>query len=137
MNKIFLILFGLMLSVSAFAEGAAEKVAEVPMLEQPMEVGDLSQFFPALLDAYKNSNWLILGAIIALILTLLVRKYVLPMMKLGSGVLPFVSALLGLISGVGLAVANGASLQAASMAVLSGPLASTLWNSGAKYFFKK
>lgn len=139
---IFIFVFG----VIAFAEADVAVVAEKSevvaatvekAIEAPEEVGDIVGFLPALVGAYKNGAWTLFGALIALILTFVIRKFVLPVVKLGSGVLPLVSAILGIVAGVGLAVANGASAQAASMAVLSGPLASTLWDSLIKYFFKK
>ena len=118
----------------AFAE---EMVNVVPAVVEPNSVPDALGVVPVLVEAYRNGNYLLAGALISLVLTFVIRAFVLPKLKLGHGVLPLLSALIGMISGVGLAIANGAPLEAAAMAILSGPLASSFWDSLLKYGFKK
>jgi len=131
MKKLIVLLFIMLTPMLAMAQ-------EIPkIIAQPESVEGLSVFLPAIITAYQSSNWLILGALLAMVVTFLVKKYVLKKLKLGTGILPIISAMVGIVGGVGLAVISGATPQEASMAVLSGPLASTLWASGAKYFFKK
>jgi hypothetical protein len=103
----------------------------VPPIEDP--VG----YLPALWLAIQNGQWLVVGAIVTLILVLLFKKLVLPKIGLGTGILPIVSAIIGVVTGVGLAIMGGAPLAAAAAAVFSGPLAGLLWDALVKYFFKK
>lgn len=120
---------------------APDMVSALPLSEVvdpiPTEIGKVVGFFPVLIAAWKSGQWLMVGAVLSLMLTFAFRKFLLPSLKLGSGVLPLVSAALGVIAGVGAAIIGGADMASASMAVLSGPLASTLWDSLVKYFFKK
>ena len=104
---------------------------------QPEHIEDALQFLPVLMNAIKTSNWLLAGSLVSLIVTFTVRKYLLKRMKLKTGVLPIVSSVVGCFAGVSLAIINGADIHSASLAVLSGPLASTLWDSIIKYFFNK
>lgn len=103
----------------------------------PGNMEEALRFLPVILEALRSGNYLVAGAAVALILTFLARKYLLPKMGLGNGFLPVISALVGLIAGVGLAIVGGASADAAMLAVMSGPLASVLWDALFKYFFKK
>ena len=113
--------------------------ASLPALAQvaaPAD-GDIVGYIPAIWLAIQQGNWLLAGAGVTLILTLLVKKFLLPKIGVGNGVLPIVSAVLGIVSGVGMAILGGAPLGAAAAAVFSGPLASMLWDAVVKYFFKK
>lgn len=66
------------------------------------------------------------------------RQYFLPKLNLGSGILPYVSLALGALIGILSAIFGGASPQeAASIFLLSGPTASTLWSSVFKLLSKK
>lgn len=112
----------------------AEEVAKVV---EPEQAQDALGFLPAIVEAFKSGHYLMAGALISLVVTFVLRSYVLPRLKLNDGLLPILSAAIGLLSGVGLAVANGATLNEATLAVFSGPLASMLWSSSIKYFFKK
>lgn len=103
----------------------------------PESVEQAIGFLPILIEAFKNSNWLAFGAGVSLILTFIAKQYVLPKLNLGNGLLPLVSAGVGVIAGVGGAVLAGSTVEAALLAVLSGPLASTIWDAVAKYFFAK
>ena len=126
------------LTATTFAVHADEIAAATTSVVA--EPGDLEQaigMLPTIIEAAKNSNWLLFGALVSLILTFVVKKYVLPKAGLGNGVLPWVSILLGLLAGVGGAVAAGAKIEAALLAVLSGPVASSLWEMIVQYFVKK
>lgn len=103
----------------------------------PSDLNVVVGFIPVLIAAWKNGQWVLVGAILSLILTFAFRKFLMPSLKLGSGVLPLVSAVLGVVAGVGAAIVGGAELMPAVLAVFSGPLASTLWDAAVKYFFKK
>lgn len=125
--KRILFLGALLAPVLAYAQTYAE----------PTDLSGAAAFLPAIIAAVKSGSWLFAGSGIALVVTFAIKKYLLPKIGAGNGWLPIVSALVGMLGGVGLAVVNGASLHAASLAVLSGPLASTLWESVVQYFFKK
>jgi hypothetical protein len=87
--------------------------------------------------AIKNGQYLLAGAFLTLILVFIIKKYVLPKAKLGPGVLPIVSTILGMLVGSAVAIIGGASAQQAMLAVLAGPMAGNVWDSAAKFFFKK
>lgn len=124
-------------SVSAVTAAASTNGSVLITVAEPGSPADVAAFLPALIQAAKQGNWLLVGAIVALILTFLTRKLLLPKLKLGHGALPLISAVIGVVAGVGIAIVGGANLNEASFAVLSGPLASTLWDAAVKYFFKK
>lgn len=112
-------------------------IAWAQEIKAPEQLEDLGGYIPIIIEAFKNGQWLMFGSLIALVATFAVKKYVFPKLKLGSGLLPIVSAVIGVIGGVGLAIANKAEPAEAALAVMSGPLASTLWDAILKYFFKK
>lgn len=93
--------------------------------------------FKVLTEAVQNGQYLLAAAALTLIMVVLFRKLLMPRLGLKAGVLPLVSAILGCLTGGSLAILAGANAQQATMAVLAGPLASTLWDALAKYFFKK
>lgn len=124
MKKLILLAFALPMTVFA-------------QVTEPVDVSGIVGILPAILNAFKNGQYLLAGALVSLILTFVIKTFVLPKVKLGNGVLPIVSALIGCLAGVSIAVANGAEPLAATLAVFSGPVASTLWDSIVKYFFPK
>lgn len=117
------------LSQKAFAQDAP-----TPVPTEPTTIGEAAAWLPALITFAKNSQWLLFGAVMALVGVFLIRQYVLPGLGLNTKILPLVSAVLGILAGVGGAVYAGSDLMAAAMAVLSGPLASALWSAVVKYF---
>lgn len=125
--KRILCLLGLTAALPVFAQAIGE----------PGSVEQAVGMLPILVNFAKAGNWLMFGAALSLLLTFAIKKYVLPKVGLGNGVLPLVSIVLGVVAGVGAAVLGGASVQAATLAVLSGPLASSLWDALFQYFFKK
>ena len=112
----------------------AQEVKEIAM---PEELSDIGGIMDVIAEGIKNSNSLLYGAGITLILVLLIKKYVMPKLSIGNGTLPFISIGVGIIAGLSLAIVNGGTIMEASLAIMSGPLASTLWDAVAKYFFKK
>jgi hypothetical protein len=126
----YLLLGALLFPMSLWAEGNA-------VVLEPESLEEALRFIPVILEALSSGNYLVMGAAISLVLTFLVRRFVLPKMGLGNGFLPVVAALLGMLAGVGGAILGGADMQSAVLAVMSGPLASVLWDSFFKYFFKK
>ena len=112
----------------------AQEVVPVPV---PETLDQALGFISGLIVAAQSSNWLAFGAGCAMILTFAVKTYVLPKIGLGNGVLPWVSLLLGAVTGYGGAILAGASHEAAMMALLSGPVASMLWAAIAQYIFPK
>lgn len=131
MNKLLLFLFAVLFTGVCMAEEV------VHLVKEPEQVTDALKMIPVILGALKDGNYLLAGAFCSLVLTFLSRRFVLPKLKLGPGILPILSAVIGCVSGVGIAIAAGANVSQASLAVLSGPLASTLWDSVIKYAFKK
>lgn len=101
---------------------------------EPTTIEEAARFIPTLIEFALHGKWLAFGAMATLVLVFLVRQYALPKLGLNTKVLPLVSALLGVLVGVGGAVAVGAEPLAALLAVLSGPLASTLYSAIVKYF---
>jgi hypothetical protein len=87
--------------------------------------------------ALKSGNFLLAGSLVTLLLVFAIRKYVFPKINIGDGALPIVSIILGMFVGSAGAIIGGATAPQALLAVLSGPLASSLWSSLLKYFFKK
>jgi hypothetical protein len=110
----------------------AQTVAPV---QEPQNLDQALGFLPTVLSFFKNGQWLLLGASLTLVLVFAIKKYLLAKWNVPSGVVPFISAGLGIAVGVAGAVLGGASPQAALLAVLSGPLASAMWSSGVKYLF--
>lgn len=104
---------------------------------EPEKIQDALGLLPVLFSFIKNGQWLLAGAAISLIVTFVSRHYIFPKIKVGDGVLPIYSALVGCLAGVSLAVLNNATLGEATIAVMSGPAASLLWDSAVKYFFQK
>jgi hypothetical protein len=110
--------------------------AALPALAQAVDPDPLS-YIGVIWAAIQSGQYLAAGAGVTLILVLLIKKYLLPKLGLGSGILPVVSIVLGIVSGVGMAIMGGAPLGAAIAAAFSGPVASSLWDALIKYFFKK
>lgn len=114
---------GLLFCFSVFAQ----------VLQPPTDLGSAASFLPAIIAAFKNGQYLAGGALLSLILTWAIKMYILPKLNLGNGWLPIIAAVVGIFGGVGLAVANGGSLGAAALAVLSGPLATALYEAVMQY----
>lgn len=99
---------------------------------------DLNHLSDAMLSALGQGKLVVVGAIVVLFLVHVFRKFLMPKLKLGTGFLPYLSIILGLIVGVCSDLINGVSAsQAAQIALLSGPGASMLWNSVFKLVAKK
>ena len=129
MFKRFLSMFTLLaftlIGFMAFAQ-------DVP--KEPGSLQDVAQLLPLLLEFGKSGKWLLFGAALTMVLVFVLRQYVLPKLGLTTKVLPLVSAVLGALVGVAGPLLMGADPKAALLAVLSGPVASTLWQAVFKYF---
>lgn len=124
------------LKVSIAHAEEAPAVAEAPAaVQEPVNLNDVAQLIPTLVGFAKNGQWLLFGALLSMVMTFMIRQFVLPKISLGAGVLPLVSGVLGVLSGVGGAVYMGATPIAALLAVMSGPAGSWLWSALAKHFF--
>ena len=104
---------------------------------EPDSIDQAIRMIPTLMEAFQQGKFLAAGAGVTLISVFGFRKFILPKIPLGTGVLPLVSALLGVASGVAVSVMGGAAPTQAALAILSGPVASTLWDSLFKFFFNK
>jgi hypothetical protein len=111
--------------------------AATPGIIIPVDPNAVVGMFPTLLTFFQNGQYLALGGAITLILCFVLNKYVLPKIGLGSAVVPIASTIVGILSGLGLAVANGASPLAAALAVMSGPLATHAYELFFQYFVPK
>lgn len=138
MNKLKLVLWGFYLTTFAAIAQAAAQVpppSQVPVATEPSTIDDVVKMFPLIVEAFKNGQYLLIGALVTLVLVFIFRQYLLPKLKIfTTNVLPLVSAVLGIIVGSSISVVGGASITEALLACLSGPLASTLWQAVAKYF---
>lgn len=132
LNKYWAAFAALMIAMVGYIAFAQEAIPG-----EPDSVGEVVKLVPVIVGAFKSGSFLMAGAGIALIVTYIFRRAVLPKIKLGSGVLPIVSALVGCFAGVSVAILGGANLLEASLAVMSGPLASVLWDAVIKYFLPK
>lgn len=124
MSKLYAFLVTLLFGGFALAE-----VAEPETLEQAVGL------IPLIFDAAANGHFLAMGAAITVLVTFLFKKYIIHRLGLGTGVLPIVAGVVGLISGGGLAVMNGAEPMPALLAVFSGPAAVYFYDLILKYFF--
>lgn len=84
-----------------------------------------------------NGQWLLAGGVLTLVICFALNRYLFPRLKLGAAITPIASAIIGALGGVGLAVANGASLQQAMLAMLSGSVATHFWEAIGQYFVAK
>lgn len=114
---LWLAFLGPLASVSCFADPVAV----------PTDLNGVAGLIPTFLAAWQNKNWLLIGALVSLVLTFIIKTYVLPKIGIGNASLPWISIVIGILAGVGGAVAGGAPLGAAALAIFSGPLASSLW----------
>lgn len=119
-----ILLAGLFLPLFAWAQ-APESIEQVTGMLQPI------------LALISNGNYLAAAAGITMILVLGFRKLVMPRLGLGVGVLPLVSAVIGVLSGAMVSVYGGATLTQGALAMLAGPAAGLLWDAVIKYFVKK
>lgn len=119
-----------------YSQAAHAEDAQLPAItDAPQSVEQAAAFLPTLILLAKNGQWLLFGALLTLVLVFLIRQYVLPSFGLKNPkLLPLVSVILGMLVGVGVAVLGGAKPEAALLASLSGPLASSLWGAVVKYF---
>jgi hypothetical protein len=104
---------------------------------EPGTVGEATGMLAPIWEAIKNGKYLLAGAGVTLVLVFAFRKFLMDKLGLGTGVLPLVSAGIGILSAIASSLWLGASLPEAGMAVLAGPAAGLLWDAVIKYFVKK
>lgn len=105
--------------------------------QEPETIGEATSMLQPIWDMFAQGKYLAAGAGVTLVLVFVFRKYVMGKLGLGTGILPLVSAVLGVVSGLAVSVWGGASGGEAAMAMLSGPAAGMLWDAAIKYFFNK
>lgn len=99
---------------------------------------DLNSLLDAIEASLVGGDKIIAASGIVLLLVHLFRKFALPRLKLGNGVIPYVSIASGLLMGVAADMFAGVSaMEAAKIALLSGPGASLMWDSFFKLMAKK
>ena len=126
MKTVRTLIFGMLafLGLAAFAQ-----------ITQPETVEKAVGLLPMIYEAFKSGQTLMAAALATLVIVFILRQYVLPKLNLSAAVLPLVSIVVGMLSALAISVASGSTLQAAAMALLAGPLASSLWSVLIKYFF--
>lgn len=131
MLKVFMTL---LIPVFFVITGCLAFAAEVLPPESAEQVIGL---IPTLIELFKNGSYLAFAAGVVMILTFIIKKYVLPKFGLGKGWLPIVAIIIGVLGSWAASVFGGASPLESILAVFSGPTAIALWDAIAKYFFKK
>lgn len=91
----------------------------------------------AILSLFHNGQYLAMGGGITLLVCFGVNQYVLPKMGLGSALVPWIGTVVGLLSGAGIALMSGATLQQSMMALLAGPMATHLYEMIFQWFIAK
>jgi hypothetical protein len=116
--------------IFAFAQAPAPGTGDVTV--------ETMKLLPALLDAIVNGKWVVLGAIVVMIGTLFVRQYAVPKWGMPENLLPYVSMILAAIYGIGGHVMAGMEAgDAAILVLVSGGLASQMWDALGKFIAKK
>lgn len=128
----FMVLFAPLLT---WAQDVVAKIPEV--VASPDSIEQALQIMPVIMELFHNGQYLAMSAGIVMILVFGIKKYLLKRLKLGNGVLPLISAGLGVAVALSLSIFMGANVQQACLAMLAGPAAGNLWDSVVKYFFKK
>ena len=126
MKAVRTLIFGMLafLGLAAFAQ-----------ITEPATVEKAVSLLPMIYEAFKSGQTLMAAALLTLVIVFVVRQYVLPKLNVSAALLPLVSLIVGALSALAISVASGATLQAAAMALMAGPLASSLWSVLIKYFF--
>jgi len=127
-------LLSLFMITPYFLLAASSSSVAAVVVEDPKSTEELVKFLPLLIDAFKHSQWLLFGALTTMVLIFVFRQYVLPKLNFSTAILPLLSAVIGVPVGLSIAIVGGASPKDALLAVLSGPVASTLWAALAKHF---
>lgn len=106
--------------------------------ETPQEHIDINATIQSIFDYIQHGKPVMAASAGILILVYLFRRYALPKLQLGNGVLPILSVVLGAIIGVLSQVIVGISpAEAAKIVLISGPGASMFWATVIKLFMKK
>lgn len=124
-------LFAFAFPILARAQDSGTIVLEPGSVDQALGVGAL------MIQFFQEGKILAAAAMLTLVLVFVFRQFIMPKLKLASGVLPLVSAVTGVIAGAAIALASGARPAEAMLALMAGPAASTFWDALAKYLIPK
>lgn len=100
----------------------------------PIDANSVVGLLPTIMNFIHNGQFLAAGGAIALVICFICNQWLFPKIGVGSAAVPILAAAVGLVSGLGLALANGASPLAAALSIMSGPLAVHAWEAVAQYF---
>ena len=106
--------------------------------ELPEQNLDINATVQSIFDYIAHGKPVMAAAAGILILVYLFRRYALPKLKIGNGVLPILSLALGGIIGIlSQVIAGVPPAEAAKIILISGPGASVFWSAILKLFVKK
>lgn len=104
----------------------------------PEQALDINATIQSIFDYIAHGKPVMAASAGILILVYLFRRYALPKLRLGNGVLPILSLVLGVVIGVlSQVIAGVPPAEAAKIILISGPGASVFWSSILKLFVKK
>lgn len=104
---------------------------------EPQSLDQVVNLLAPIVTFVKNGQYLAAGAAVTLVLVFGFKTFILPRLSLTSAILPLLSAVLGLITGLSIAILGGANFLQAMIAMGSGPAASLLWDSVIKLILAK
>lgn len=107
MNKLWSFLLVLVMPVLLFAEAVA---GSLPM---PGSVDEAFVLIPQFMTALSSGNHNVMGGIALMVLMIGVRQYVIPKWNISSEMLPWITAIIGVVITVANALANGLTLDQA------------------------
>ncbi len=122
---IFLGLFVMSIGAMAFAQ-----VAEPQNLDQAVA------YMPVLMKYIHSGSVLGISAVVVLLLSYVLKAYVIPRVGLNKGAIPVISMALGVLVGPAIAIISGASPEQAVQSLAAGPWAVFMHEAIAKYFQK-
>lgn len=131
---ILLFMFLMVIGLVCFAQASPSPASLVGVVPDQ----DVNSLVSQIFAAFAAGKLAVGISAIVVLCTFIFRKYVVDAGKLGSGSLPWVSVVLGIVFGIASNVLFGASPAAAASAILlSGPIASSLWSNVLKLVLHK
>lgn len=130
MRAFVLTMFLCLLAVPVIAQVASPSPAAIVA---PVSADSAISMIGTVLSLVHNGGYLAAAGVLTLIICWALNVYVLPKLSLGPALVPILSSVIGALSGLGLALANGANLQQATLALMAGPLATHLYEGAAQY----
>lgn len=124
----------LMLQVMVFAQTSpVASPSASPVVQQ-----DINPLVDQIFSNIASGKWVMAASAFVLLLVYLFRRYLQPKLNLGSGILPWISIVLGVLVGVASGTLGGLPVaEAIKIAILSGPSASTIWSAILKNILHK